>query len=670
MPDSQVTTPEGLLLMANGIDPMLRWDGATDIQPAGMLPPATAMTLSASGSGPLEGTYYAYMRFVDALGNYSNLSPLSGPLVLNGAEEIVYSNVPQPTQPKVVRRQILRNTDGQASVFYVDIDVNDVTSTSFISTQDDTDLATGLAQPLLDSSGNLLGNTFNPPPAHKAVLGMCLDRMFASVEVEYTQGCVVVSFGSFTVQGIGTEWPTSFAGRYLYVANAFQNYEIASVNVATQVITLVNSYGDVSGSYSLYSIRPAPAERRLVYYSNAGQPEAWPVTQALSLQDDGDEITGLMPKGSFIFFLERRHIYRFTFQDDPATDGYVFLQTNRGCVNNRCWVIVDQAAYLMDESGVYKYAGAEIEPLSAAIQDLFEPEDADSLYKINWAAESYFHCVYFPGQNVVRWFVALSGSRYPRHALCLELGQTRWWIEEYPVPICGSVLGRFAGKPRVLLGGPAGGVFLFGEGQLDQARPGPTLRSTATSAGTLTLTDATAVFDSSLVGCPITIVSGTGRDQQRIIAAVTPTQLTLVQPWLVIPDSTSVYQIGGIQWRFRTKLWRYHDDDEEMARRLELLFEPCASPTEIEVRLYQDRNPDAVLWGGTTSQADYNGFSTIANDEVLLGDLTRKNGFLQKRLDGFKDLYADGPRFMQLILSGVTNEDILRIYSMTVDGVK
>ena len=53
---------------------------------------------------------------------------------LAGISAITYTNIPVPTDPKVVRRQILRNTDGEASVYYVDIDTTNLTSTTFTST--------------------------------------------------------------------------------------------------------------------------------------------------------------------------------------------------------------------------------------------------------------------------------------------------------------------------------------------------------------------------------------------------------------------------------------------------------------------------------------------------------------------------------------------------------
>ena len=193
------------------------------------------------------------------------------------------------------------------------------------------------------------------------------------------------------------------------------------------------------------------------------------------------------------------------------------------------------------------------------------------------------------------------------------------------------------------------------------------LRGTATSATLLTLSDTLASFHSTQVGCPLWIVSGRGAGQARIIASVTATKLTLARPWLILPDTTSVYQVGGISWRFRTRWFRYRDDDKEQARRLELTFEPCVQPSQVEAKLYQDRDDVAVLQGST---GELNGWTSVQGAPELVGDLTRVIGYLQRRLDGFKDLYADGPRFLQVELSGVANQEPVRLYELVIDGVK
>lgn len=676
MPDSHAQTGDGLLLIFNGIDAPLVWDGLGEVQPAGLQPPSAPLIFGGAGpgTGGAVGTYYAYYRYLDARGNVSNLSPLAGPVTLAG-EQVLYANVAPPLNPpqeKVVRKQILRNTSGQTNVFYVDVDTTNLTQTSFTSTLTDTQLSGQPFQAILDDKFNLLANANTPPPDYKSVVAHHLDRMFAACEVEYSQGSVGVTQGSTQVSGVGTEWPQNFAGRFLYVDGATQSYQIGSVNPVLQTVTLLSGYSGASNPYATYTIRPAPAQRRTIYYSLAGRPEAWPVTQALSLQEDGDELTGLMVFRSFIYFVERRHIYRFTFQDDPATDGFIFQSAGRGCVNNRSWVVVDQRAYLLDEAGIYSFqGGADVQPLSMAIQDLFEPEGQDSQYKINWSARSNFHASYHPGQNVVRWFVSLSGSDFPRHALCLELSQTRWWIEEYPVPIGASCLGRFLGEPRVFLGGPSGQVYLFGEGTLDRARPtSDSLRGSVSSAGPITLTDVTASFTGDLVGTPLVLVSGRGAGQRRIVGNVAGGTLTLNQPWLILPDTTSTYQLGGIQWRWKSKIWRWHDSEQEIARRLELLYEPCLTPAQVEARLFFDRSSQPVVFANTVAGKDYGGFDSQAGDPALRGDLTRPIGYAQRRLDGFRELYADGPRFVEMQLSGVTNQDQVRIYQMGLDGAR
>ncbi len=98
------------------------------------------------------------MRFVDRYGQPSDLSPVSvGVLGYTTIHSVTYSNVPVPTglyAGKVFRRQLLRNTLGEATVFYVDIDTFDLTSTSFTSTQGDLLLAAGEPVPLFDDLGN------------------------------------------------------------------------------------------------------------------------------------------------------------------------------------------------------------------------------------------------------------------------------------------------------------------------------------------------------------------------------------------------------------------------------------------------------------------------------------------------------------------------------------
>jgi hypothetical protein len=241
---------------------------------------------------------------VDKYGNYSDLSPVSNTVTAASDVQIDYTGVPVPTQSKVTRKQILRNTAGQFATFYVDVDTTNVNTTSFSSTNTDAMLADQEAQPLFDLEGNDIANVYGVPPDWKPLLAYHLTRMWAAGEVTYSEGSCKVTTGSPTVTGFGTNWKSEYAGRYLHVLGATQSYLIDSVNETSQTITLDENYANASDLFAGYSIKAAPAERPLVYFSEAGLPEAWPAVNALSLPEDGDVVTGLMPMGSWLYVPE------------------------------------------------------------------------------------------------------------------------------------------------------------------------------------------------------------------------------------------------------------------------------------------------------------------------------------------------------------------------------
>lgn len=733
-------------MVANGFDPVLRWDGQTaQMETAGVGAPVATPSLSGSGAGPIVGTYYAYLRYVDRLDNYSNLSPISAaftasgttgtitgatdatPIVvtspghglttgttvsisgvggndaanntwiitvvdantfsldmssgdgtyngggtwLSGIETVTFSNLETPTDQKITRRQLLRNTDGQATTFYVDVDTTDLTSSSISSTNDDTFLAAQPAVPILDVNGAPLANIYYQPPNHKGALQHHLDRMFAAVQYDYKQGCCQVTFGSPIVVGVGTEWMVTLAERYLYVVSASNSYVIASVDPIGQTITLTTPYLDPTDQFAVYAIRPAPTENRLVYYSSAGLPEAWSPEQAIELQADDDDVTGLMSKGSFLFILERRHIYRFTYQTDPATDGAVFLSANRGCINQLCWVDVQGSAYMLDEQGIHAFdSGQDVQPVGAPIQQIFRPGQQVE-YKINWQAYEYFHAIHYAPQETIRWFVALSGEDYPRHALAFNYRLGRWWIEEFNVPVGAACFGNVNGIPNVFLGSEGGNVLCYWQSYLDgpSAAMG-TVQGTVTSSGLLSFTDASATFAAAgLIGTPVAIIAGTGKGQVRMVVAVSGQEVSINQPWSVMPDTTTVYQIGAIEWLYRCAWFPYVQSEEHNERRFQIVFNTTVQPATMDMRLLEDFSDAPLTWATNVPSNQGDGIEVDAGSGNLIVDFTRKNGVVQKRFGCERELYTTGPRYSQVELAGFTNQDQIAIYQITFDGV-
>ena len=679
-------SPDGFLYGATGGGVVFKWDGqANQFYAVGVQAPADAPTIAFSGSGSISGVYNAYLRFVDAAGNVSNASPVSTSQTASSAATVTYSNLdPAPTSYHtypIVKRQLLRNTAGQFTTYYVDIETTDLTSTTLTSTNTDSQLTALTAVP----SQNLF--LFGVPPTYYSVLASHLGRMFLACDVPLTnRGHAQVTNGSTTVNFVSgdnfqTSLGTGAVGQAIYFNNGLQPYTIASVP-NQQSCTLNTAYLGPTDLFALYGVRVQPAQQRLIYYSQALQPEAWPATNSIQLQEDGDTITGLMPFASFLYILERRHIYRFTFQTDPIVDGFIFLTLNRGCVNNRCWVLVDTMAYLMDEQGIHAFGGMSgSQPVSTTIQDVFRFSDFP--LRVNWQASKWFHAVHYSSQETIRWFVALEGRYLPYHAICYNYRQQRWWIEEFKVPIGHACAGTLLGAPQVYMGSSANRTLAMWQGTLDG--PDPTqgkVRGTAQfTFGGDVLEDDTAfgllTFPAKhVVNNPISIVDGKGKGQQGVIVALTGiagfTGFNAVQvkvPWRIAPDDTSVYQIGGIQWSVEFGWWRTLLYENLNDRVFAVVVQPCTQPALATMQVFADFSDAPIVWQETMTSVEGDYVRTAAGSPDIVLDLTKPSGYLQKRVPGNREFFLDGIRYLSLGLSGVSNQDQQRIYFVLGGGL-
>lgn len=749
MPNSFSESAEGLLLIADGVGSMLRWDGRSSFaEPAGVAGPTTAPVMAASLVGSIVGTYKAYVRYVDSYGNISNLSPVSAELAVNGTSGgvtgasnavpivitsaahglsngatvkvqdiegneaangtwtitvvdadsfsldnsvgdgayrgagtwyrgvglITYTAIEVPSDPTIVTRQILRNTDGQLRTFYIDVETTDLLVSTFTSTKTDDELIDSEPVPLLDDAGDDLAVArYTPPPNDRKAIANMLGRMFGVGEVRYAQGAVVVTFGSTGFTGIGTEFTEALEGRYLTIDGAPKPYLISSINVAAQTGVLSEAYLGPTDPYSPYSIRIAASRRRAVDYSEAFLAEAWPPTNSLEVEADSqaDDLTGLMRHGSFLYVLQRSRMRRLTFQNDPSPvsgDGGIFLAADRGCVNFRCYWIVEDVARLLDTIGVHEFLGNDDRSISDAIRPLFTAK-GDGTFKIQWQHAENFHAVYDPGTQIMRWFVCLDGGRYPRHAVALDHNQRRWWIEEYYRPVASSCLGKLNGQDQVYLGTNAAQVLALGAGELDGPDPDAgTTRGNPTSVGLTWLADSAASFATDLVNAPVHITDGPGRGQWRTIVSVAGGVLSLDRPWLELPTTASTYQVGGIAWAWKSSTFRWTPTEAAAPRRVIVVAERTENAATASVRLYSDRSKIADVWGRDVGSRAGDGVKTTAGEEFVDLDLSREGGYFQFPFPASAPRHASRKRFVEVELFGVKSRDPQTYYECTLDG--
>jgi len=582
-----------------------------------------------------------------------------------GADQINYASVQAPSDSRVVKRQILRTKNGEARVAYVDVETTNLSGTTFSSTKNDD--ALGTAVPLVDTQNtDLVSDRFTEPPDDVPFWTHNTGRMLGAGYPIYETGSAKVTNGSGTVTGIGTDWTDELAGRNFYVEGDTTGYSILTVNTSTQTITLSTVYGGSTSAYVRYRIAPDASQRRQLRYSELVYPEAWSPLNAVTLSEtpEGGEITAIIAHNRWAYTFSENRVWRISYDADPATDGFTSLGPQRGAVNQRCCLIADDRVYALDRQGIYSMVANDLIPVSAPIRTLFNPRSG-SPFKINWQWRKYFHATHDRENESVLFFVSL-GGRYPRHALVYRYRLRQWDLYEYPVPVASSAYGDLSGRATVFLGSRARTILAGEQGDWDGHSGNGTARGTATSSGLTWIADSSASFASTVVGKVVEIVSGTGKGQQRLITALDGTTLKVRFPWTTKPDTTSVYQIGGINWSWRSAIYRWTVTDEYQDRGLHLTYEPGSVTSRLAMRLYEDRSNTPV-----DQEIDFDngmGFTASDDDSDLIVDPTKANGYAQHNMGDAKEIDADGNRHIQAEVVCTTNGERVRLYQLDIAG--
>ncbi|QDP52494.1 MAG: hypothetical protein Unbinned1606contig1000_53 [Prokaryotic dsDNA virus sp.] len=589
-----------------------------------------------------------------------------------GSGAILYSNIEVPTDSRVTKRQILRNKDGNVNTFYIDIEDETLEGTTFTSEKDDDEL--GAAVPLRAEDGTDLNIArHGEPPDFKSVVVHHYSRMFAGVDLDYSEGAVSVTKDSTTVTGIGTIWTASMAGRNFYPlgANNTKAYSISTVDTGAQTLTLSEDYDGDTEPYIEYSIRTEIAERSTIHYSEPDLSESWDRNKKMFLTEDplAGRMTGLMSLNASLYILYQYRMYRLSYVATPAADGKIFLNAWRGCVNHRCWVSAEGFSYLLDEKGVYRYDGNSIEDLSDMIQPMFTGQHK---WAINWLDTRYFHASHSPQHHTIRWFVCLQGFKYPYHALCYHYKHGRWWIEEYNSPISSSYTGEMDGKRQPFWGSTGRRVLAAGAAPLDGvAASVGGLNGTFDSSTRLKASDNTKIFQSNVIGCPVVVTSGRGKGQVRKIVGVSQSyHLVVDRPWVIRPDNTSKYQIGGFLWKYKTGHMRWiMAPGTKSVRGVELVFEPNTEESQLTLRKYQDFSSSAEINDFDRTSEEGDGAATTSGSADVDIDMTEPTGFVDQNFDSYQTIRSKSNKFVRIELEGCPNTETHKLYEITIHGV-
>lgn len=672
MPNSFCSTGEGLLVTTNGIDPVYVWRGdAATLELAGLIAPTTAVQGAGAGVGTLNGTYFAYVSYIREDGFESSLSPISGDFILTNANQVNYTSVPVSPDARTVARRIWRNTNGQARTIYLDVTIEDNVSTTASSILSDTILQANLNFALLDSANFPHAHDNDPPPDTKPYVFYCLNLAFYLGYENYAEGSCEVVTGSPLVQGRGTEWRSNWVGRNFYPAGGNAVYEIESVDVTNQIITLTGAFLGLSNLFCGYAVRPTPTECAAMYWSQPGKPEAVNPLNAVAVPDEDDVVTGGMVMFGFGYVLKRKSIYRFTFNRNPAKDGRLYPSCRRGAVNERCAVVVGDVAYILDERGIYRFTdGQDGQDVSGPIQDIFR-DGTDT--PINWQAARYFHASHSPSEFTIRWFVNFSGDYQPRTAICFCYALDRWWTEEYHRPIGCSVLGQSGRSSatfgrnveRVYYGSDAGQIYALTQAAPDVADAAANTLVLDAGISTVTIN---AAASADLVGAPVVHRAILSSDlQTRRVTAVSGQVITVHPPWLRRPVEGDEIVLGGFPYTMRTDFYRLIRSEKTDERNVEVFFKRNPE-SKLDVSIAFDQGNDDEEAAISLTAESHFGVETKKGRDSARINMGKREGFALMRYDGLREGSQDGRRDVSIELTGIGGNGVDSIQSLIVKG--
>ncbi len=357
------------------------------------------------------GKYWYALRYIDdtteAKGGPipSSISELGDIEVGTAAAGLTWNWSNAGMEARVSKIELWRTTADQALVLYKVAEVANNVAT-YADTLSDTELADPsrdgfAALPITLPNGQVNARRFNPPPQNKRSMAIFQDRAWYGVDVPGKK------------------------------------------------------YDGTSDS--------TVSEPNALYFSEADEPESVPETNQIVIQENvkgQDRITALMPFGGGMVVFQERHCYRLSFVSQPLLDANITLIGQRGCLNQRCWDVYDNVAYVVDSMGMYVLDGSQAVPISDPVETFW----AENI--IYWESSKWFFVRVDPTTRIARFFFSAAAG-FPDRALCFHPMTKAWWLETYAQTFAAAECVSSGGRQALLAGGQSGALLKFDTGDSD-----------------------------------------------------------------------------------------------------------------------------------------------------------------------------------------------------------
>jgi len=636
-------------------------------------------TWSKSGFGTTAGTYVCGYRYIDDTTTAipSSLSSLTTVTVTEN-QKLDWSSLSTTTEARAQHKvELYRSAAGVTNVLFRVATLTYSGSMSYTDEVDDATLnASGPDDTLLvlvnpPVNNNLVARRFEPPPNDRPIVVQFQDRYFYGGLVKYNRGTVATN-GNTTITGTETDWVSTLVGRYIEIDGEVSPLKITAAS-ATSITTETAASTTASGKS--YVIVPEETKRRQVAFSEVDEAESVPDVNVFTVQkvpNDDSEIIALMPFGTSLFLIGKRHKYGFNYSSNPALDGAVRYVEDRGVFNQYAWDTFGNAAYLMDDMGPYVFGGSAND-IGQQIKDLWRKDGSGD--KIDFAKTDKFFVKCDRSKNRVYFFVSFVGDTesYPTRALVYNITRGTWDLFHYPQQIASAATIEQAGETKVMLGGENEKVYIADKGNTDIVTA--EIKGVCTSSSSTTIVDSGASFTSAVVGSSVYIYEGTGKGQRRTITSQTSTQLT-VSSWTTTPDTTSKYVVGAIVWNWKSSSFGLAETDQRTPRQVGLKFKPTSNDQRIDIRFYynNDDNPAenamSQVLGDAVEIQESNKEDVVVYLEDGRSSLETSSGHERFRFDGMYSGNSHGDHKVSVELRGYSADETQEIQSINVDGVQ
>ena len=528
-----------------------------------------------------------------------------------------------------------------------------------------------VANPGTDNT--IIARRFVPPPDDMAYCVMFQDRYFYFGVVNYNVGTVGTGGSATnTLTGSGTAWTTAMIDRYIEIEGQSEAVKITARGSATQ-LTLEKNVTVANGTK--YVIYPEKSRRRTIYYSYQDEPESVPASNAMILQEnsgDDDAIVGAMPYGPYLYIISQRHKYALSYSQDPVKDGSIRYLDDRGAFNHDCWDYFENEAYLMDDSGCYKFSGSNSESISEPIHDLFRKDGSGD--KVDFTKSANFFVKVDRLKEKVYFFVSFVGDsgNYPTRALVYNIRRESFDPMHYPIQITAASMVEKDGQTRLIFSAENEKIYLADEGNTDVVTS--ETKGTVSSSTSTTLVDSSKTFVAAMVGASVYIYEGTGKGQRRTILSASSHTLG-VAAWTTNPDTTSKYVIGAIEWNWKTGSFPFVESEQTEDREVVLNFDPTTNNQSVDMRFYYNNDDDPTTFEiaqdlGEAVKIEYDNRQDVV---VHMGkdydSLQESNGQESFHFDGMTSFLAYADHKVAFELRGYSGTDRPKIQSINIKGV-